>query len=125
MTRDAIEIYVGEVTGMEARVRARYCAAEGNETHEREQTVLRGTLRGPYCELAHTLPAEFPFRNLGPGPPAAAEAVVTDPCLWSQELPHLYQADVEALRAGQVVAEYHGMIGLRRTNSTHFDEISP
>ena len=43
-----------------------------------------------------------------------AEAVVTDPCMWSPEMPHLYHVDVEARQGEQVVAEYHGTIGLRR-----------
>jgi hypothetical protein len=29
-------------------------------------------------------------------------------------MPHLYQVDVEAQQGGRVVAEYHGLIGLRR-----------
>ena len=113
--RDAIEIYVGEVSDMEARVYARYSSTVGDKNEEGEQIVLRGTLRGPYCELAHTLPAEFAFRDLGSGPLPSAEAVVTDPCMWSPEMPHLYQADVEVLCGKQIVAEYHGMIGLRST----------
>jgi Glycosyl hydrolases family 2 len=125
MTRHAIEITVGDVTDMEARVYARHSPALGDEVQEQKSVVLRGTLRGPFCEFAHTLPAEFVFRDLGPGPPASAEAVVTDPCLWSPALPHLYQADVEALRDGQVVAEYHGMIGLRRTPSSRSDGTNP
>ena len=43
-----------------------------------------------------------------------AEAVVTDPCMWSAEMPHLYDVDVEARRGERVVAEHHGKIGLRR-----------
>jgi beta-galactosidase/beta-glucuronidase len=34
--------------------------------------------------------------------------------VWSPELPHLYQVDVEACHGGRVIAEYHGKIGLRR-----------
>jgi hypothetical protein len=118
MTRDAlsaIEISVGEVTDMEARVLARYDPAAGDSIESLNRIVLRGTLRGPYCELARTLPAEFAFHELGSGPSAVAEAVVTEPCMWTDELPHLYQADVQALCGEQIVAEYHGMIGLRST----------
>ena len=42
------------------------------------------------------------------------ETVVSDPCMWTPEMPHLYQADVEARQGEQLVAEYHGTIGLRR-----------
>ena len=47
---------MGDVTDMEARVIARYRGAGS-------RIVLRGTLRGPFCEKARTLPAEFAFRD--------------------------------------------------------------
>jgi hypothetical protein len=122
MSHDAIEIYVGEISDMEARVSARYRPGVDEALHGQEPIVLRGTLRGPYCERARTLPAEFAFRDLGPGQPGVAEAVVTDPCLWSPELPHLYDADVEAVRGEQVVAAFHGRLGLRRTASQQGDD---
>jgi len=111
-----IEIFVGDVNDVEGHVFARYIDRAGMsvESSEREPVVLRGTLRGPYCDRAHTLPAEFAFRNLGPNQRGLAEAVVPDPCTWSHELPHLYQADVEARQGERVLAEYHGKIGLRR-----------
>jgi len=108
MTAGAIELEVGDVSNMEARVYARY-RAEGPELAT--PVVVRGTLRGPYCERARTLPAEYAFHDFGSA--AAAEAVVPDPCLWSAELPHVYRAEVEARAGGQVVAEFHGAIALR------------
>jgi hypothetical protein len=109
MTRATWEISAADVSEVEANVVICY---RGDMD---QPIVLRGTLRGPYCERAHTLPADYLFRELR-GEQAAAEAVVTDPCLWSEELPHLYQANVEAVCADVVVAEYHGEIGLRRTS---------
>jgi beta-galactosidase/beta-glucuronidase len=106
MSKD-FEITVREVTDVEARVVARYLVPNANIS-------LHGTLRGPYCETARTLPAEFPFRTANSKEPTEAEAIVPDPCMWSAELPHLYRVDVEALQADRVVAEYHGTIGLRR-----------
>jgi Glycosyl hydrolases family 2 len=111
MTPADWDITVAEVSEVEAKVLVRYRNDSG------EPIVLRGTLRGPYCERAHTLPADFPFRQLS-GEQPVAEAVVTDPCLWSEELPHLYRAEVEAVRGDATVAEYHGEIGLRRTSPT-------
>lgn len=101
-----IEISVGDVTDMEARVRASF-SSSGTVT-------LRGTLRGPFCEKARTLPADFPFRDLGPQQLGSAEAIVTDPCMWTLEMPHMYRVDVEAVRDDMVIAEYHGTIGLER-----------
>jgi hypothetical protein len=102
-----IEIVVGDVTDVEARVIARYHG-------EMTDVVLRGTLRGPFCEKARTLPAEFEFRDFGNGNCGQVETIVPDPCMWTPEMPHVYQTDVEARRGQQLVAEYHGTIGLRR-----------
>jgi hypothetical protein len=102
-----IEIMVGDVTDVEARVFARY--------HGTEQEIkLRGTLRGPFCDKSRTLPAEFVFRNIGKDNGVQAEAIVPDPCMWTPELPHVYQADVEARQGERLIAEYHGTLGLRR-----------
>ena len=102
-----IEIVVGDVTDVEAHVIARYRGAKND-------VVLRGILRGPFCEKARTLPAEFEFRDFGSGSGVQVETVVSDPCMWTAEMPHLYQADIEARQGEQLIAEYHGTIGLRR-----------
>jgi hypothetical protein len=111
---DEIEIFVVDVNDVEGHVLARF--KRTNSTHDGGQPiVLSGTLRGPYCETARTLPAEFAFRDLGPQQTGLAEAIVPDPCVWSPELPHLYQVEVKARQDDRVVASYQGMIGLRRT----------
>ncbi|MEX0614239.1 MAG: hypothetical protein WD738_20415 [Pirellulales bacterium] len=115
---DTIEIFVSDVNDVEARVFARYVGA-AEDRAEAEPIVLRGTLRGPYCAGSRTLPAEIAFRDLGPQQIGLAEALVPDPCTWSAELPHLYQADVEARQGERMVAEFHGTIGLRRATQNH------
>src|SRR5215213_1725364 len=102
-----IEIVVADATDVEARVIARYQGAL-------QGVVLNGTLRGPFCEKARTLPAEFEFRDLSGENGTESEALVPDPCMWTPEMPHLYQADVEARHGKELVAEYHGTVGLRR-----------
>jgi hypothetical protein len=99
-----IEISLGDVTDMEARVFARYSGPDHVE--------LTGTLCGPFCEIARTLPADFLFRSATEQ--NVAEAIVTEPCMWSQEMPQLYRVDIQAKAAGRLVAEYHGEIGLQR-----------
>ncbi len=84
------EIAVGDVSEVEATVRVRYRGPAS------ESVAICGAIRGPYCERAHTLPADYPFQALA-GEIASAEAVVTDPCTWSKELPHLYRVDVAAM----------------------------
>ncbi len=108
-----IEITVGDVNDVEARVLAKL-KASGDAAAAAETVVLRGTLRGPVCDLARTLPAEFAFRSMPGAAPPAAEAYVPDPCVWSPELPHVYHADVEARQGERVVAEFHGPIGFRK-----------
>jgi hypothetical protein len=107
---DVIEILVGDVTDVEARVIARYSCAQV------EGIVLSGRVRGPFCEVARTLAADFSFRGMVSDDErvVVAEALVTDPCMWTAELPHLYEVEVAARRGERVVAEYHGKIGLRR-----------
>lgn len=102
-----IEIVVGEVSDIEARVVARYRGPDS-------AVWLRGTLRGPFCENSRTLSAEFCFRQLQIEGATEAEAVVPDPCMWSAEMPHLYRVDVEAVQGDTVLTEYHGTVGLRR-----------
>jgi hypothetical protein len=113
MNRGTIELEVGDVSNMEARVVVRFLGVVDEPTQLDPPIQFRGSLRGPYCAAAHTLPAEYPFRALAGPESAAAEAIVTDPCWWSAELPHLYEANVEALRGEEIVAEYHGKLGLR------------
>lgn len=106
MTSDGFTIDVGEVSDLEARVIVRFAD---------DDVQLSGSLRGPYCKNAHTLPAEYPLVRLA-GQQSEAVAIVTDPCAWSPELPHLYRVEVEAIRGDAVVATYHGQLGLRRTS---------
>jgi Glycosyl hydrolases family 2 len=116
MSQGPFEIQIGDVTDMEARVLARYTGAE--------RVSLRGTIRGPYCESARTLPATFAFQQ-SRDQEGEAVAIVTDPCLWSAELPQLYHVDLEAVAGERVVAEYHGTIGLRRLAPRRFVDFAP
>ncbi|MCI0333277.1 MAG: hypothetical protein L0228_08650 [Planctomycetes bacterium] len=116
-----IEITVGDVNDVEARVYAHYREAVANAAVSdsgTEPIILHGTLRGPNCEMAHTLPAVFMFRGVASAAEPTAEAIVSDPCVWSPELPHLYQADVVAQQGKRIVAEFHGPIGFRRGNDS-------
>jgi hypothetical protein len=121
----SIEIFVGDVSDVEAHVFARYVVPAANDVQAAVSgpIELRGTLRGPYCTQAHTLPAAFKFRDLGPNEPGFAVTIVPDPCIWSSELPHLYQADVEVRQGDKTLALYHGLIGLKR--STPREPLNP
>jgi hypothetical protein len=112
-----IEITVGDVNDVEARVYALYRPDLKDEASETAPVLISGSLRGPYCETAHTLPAEIRFRHSATGASPTAEALVPDPCVWSPELPHLYHADIEARQGDRVLAEYRGTIGFRKANT--------
>jgi beta-galactosidase/beta-glucuronidase len=118
-----IEIIVGDVSDVEAHIYARFRSDE--RTAEAERVELRGSLRGPFCDTSHTLPAEFAFRGSEAADVVQAEAVVPDPCLWSPELPHLYQVDVQALEGEHMIAEYHGTVGLRRLSPRRSVDFAP
>ena len=112
----SIEILLGDVNDVEAHVFARCKVPLSSEEQPESSLAIAGTLRGPYCVGTRTLPAEFHFREFtGRNRAGLAEVIIPHPCLWSPDLPHLYHVDVRAIRLGQVVAEYRGEIGLRRT----------
>lgn len=106
MDQNQFEITIGDVTDMAAHVRARYLGA-GSAT-------LRGTVRGPFCEKGRTLPATFAFRQTEAKQPNIAQAMVTDPCMWTPEMPQYYRVELQALNGDTVIDEYNGTIGLRR-----------
>lgn len=78
-----------------------------------------GTLTGPRCVSAATLPATFHLVDQGhlPGRAPLARAVCTEPGYWTPELPCLYDAAVELRRAGRVVAAGTRAVGFRRAGT--------
>ena len=78
--------------------------------------TLTGTLTGPSCSLAATLPTTSPLVDQGPveGRLPLARAICTEPGFWTPELPCLYRAEVELRRGGRLVASGRRSVGLRR-----------
>jgi hypothetical protein len=88
-----------------------------------DEAVLTGTLSGPDCKHAITLPVTA---KLGPVPgpdateaPAAATTLVartilTEPSFWTPELPGLYRLEARLVVAGREVAAWRRLVGLRR-----------
>jgi hypothetical protein len=103
---DALELFFGEATDAEARVYARL-PYDGPLDGWR----LTGTLTGPECRFAQTLPATFEFHDLGPGQDLLAEAIVTEPCFWTPDLPFLYRCSVGVPPLGGFVARVAGAGG--------------
>ena len=97
--RDALELFFGDATDAEARV---YARLPGDAPLDGWQ--LTGTLTGPECRFAKTLPAKFSFRDLGAGQGLLAEAIITEPCFWTPDLPFLYRCAVGVQPSGCRVA---------------------
>ena len=103
---DHLEIFFGDANNAMARVYARLERAGLPDAW-----ALTGRVVGPTCEYSRTLSATVPFmaRPSVEMPYAAAplivEAIVPDPCFWSQELPFLYQAELELRCGDQLLAE--------------------
>jgi hypothetical protein len=102
-----IHLFFGEMTANQARVYARASRAAD------DQQQLRGRIHGPYCERSKTLSSDFDFVDLGPGDDLLSEALVTDPCPWSPDLPALYQAELQLGDGEQAVATIDQMLGFR------------
>ena len=90
---------------------------------EAAATTLTGTLAGPECKHALTLPvtaklAAVPGSPAGLAPAAAgtvvARAIFTEPAFWTPELPNLYRLDAQLEVAGREQAVWQRRVGLRR-----------
>ncbi|HEY2893960.1 MAG TPA: hypothetical protein VGJ16_07100, partial [Pirellulales bacterium] len=104
---DGLELFFGDASDAHARVYAQF------QTSEREGLTLAGRLRGPTCAYAHTLQTTLQFADRGPGPSLLAESYVLEPSFWTPDLPHLYRAELELRRAGEVIARIERPFGMR------------
>ena len=105
---DELELFFGEATPAQARVYAQLSRAGWPEG-----VTLTGTIRGPHCEYAQTLPATFRFADRGAGETLLAEAVVPDPCFWTCPLPYLYDVVLELRRGNEVLPQVKRPFGIR------------
>ena len=108
-----LDIFFGDANHAEARVYARLA-----DTDLPPGCALIGRVVGPTCEYSQTLRATIPFAPrrppAAPGPsPLLTEAIVPDPCFWSQELPFLYAAEIELRCGGELLAAVTRSFGIR------------
>jgi hypothetical protein len=107
-----LELFHGEVHPAEARV---YVRAFGERL---DDSVLGGTVMGPFSRSAHTLPSRFALRDLGMVTASApkrcrlAEAILQDPSYWLPQLPNCYDVDVQLRRGGDVVYDEKRLLGI-------------
>ncbi len=105
-----LDVFYGELTVHRAVVYARLPRPVGGS----ERWSLAGTVRGPRCLHAQTLPSTARLVDRGPGTTLLAQAVLPDPCCWSPDLPAIYDLQVQLLHNGEVVASERRELGLRR-----------
>src|SRR5262245_20393161 len=80
---------------------------------------LDGVVRGPFNELARTLPAAAALTDQGPGTSLLARAVLPDPCYWMPGAPYVYAVDVEVRAGSRVVAQAQRILGIRPLGVAH------
>lgn len=102
-----LEIFFGDVSDALCRVYARWPGANA------EGCALTGSLTGPMCPYAHTLPVTLALVDRGPGESPLAEAYVPEPCFWTPEMPHVYRAHVQLCKDGRVLAAADRIVGIR------------
>ena len=72
-----MDIYCDQRSASHARIR--FHSADTDDG-------IRGTIRGPFCKYARTLPTSFPIRD--------GQAIVVDPCYWTPRMPFRYEVTV-------------------------------
>lgn len=83
---------------------------------------LEGTLTGPECRRATTLPTTTRLVDLGPPPGdtgattamLVGKAVLTEPAFWTPDLPNLYRLEARIMDGGAVAVTHRLRSGLRR-----------
>lgn len=105
---DHLELFLGAASEAVCRVYARL-----DDARQDARRQLAGTLTGPRCAYAQTLPATFSFVDRGPGRSLLAEAVVPEPCFWTPEMPQLYNATVQWCEGDRVLAQAERYFGIR------------
>lgn len=113
---DRLELFFGETSDTLCHI---YARLRGPEAAEGLQ--LTGSLVGPSCLYAQTLPARFEFTDRGPGDSLLAEAVVPEPCFWTPDMPQLYQADVQLRRGDEVLTRATHPFGIRNLGASRRD----
>jgi hypothetical protein len=107
---EELEVFFGAANNAEAAV---YVQLPKNASLP-DDVQITGSVNGPGCKYAHTLPATVALRNLDPGPFSLAEARIPDPCFWTPEEPYLYTVEVTAQLGEEVLATQRRTLAIRR-----------
>ena len=101
------------VLGRADDMRAEVYVRRADRADEGGPCVVTGTLAGPRCSLATTLPTTIRLVDLPGARPPTARGIVTEPSYWTPEMPNLYRLDARA-SAGPREVHCERLVGLRR-----------
>jgi hypothetical protein len=101
-------VFYGELSPSGASVYARLPRPQDGATWK-----LTGTIVGPRCLNARTLPATAYFCDLGAGPTVLSRATVLDPAYWSADLPSIYDLTIDLRVGDQVIATARRELGFK------------
>jgi hypothetical protein len=112
-----LDCLLGRSDSLRAEVFCRVTLPPGVEA---VAATLSGTLTGPECRRAITLPVTANLAAVGSSgePPAdgtlVARAILTEPAFWTPELPNLYRLDARLNAGKHELAAWRRSVGLRR-----------
>ena len=75
--------------------------------------IISAVLSGPFCAMAHTLPARYPLRVLDGKIPETFKGFLPDPCFWEPGSPFTYQLELEICEDGTSALRESLMVGIR------------
>ena len=76
-----------------------------------EEASIGGVMRGPYCDRARTLPAEFVLKLNNDG---TLTATIVDPCYSTAELKMDYELELWSEQQGQRSTEFRTRVELKK-----------
>jgi hypothetical protein len=76
-----------------------------------EEASIGGVVRGPYCERARTLPAEFVLKLNNDG---TLTAIIVDPCYSTEELKMEYHLELSSERSDGTTADFETKVELKK-----------
>ncbi len=112
-----LDCLLGRSDSLRAEV---FCRATLPPGVEAAAATLTGTLTGPECRRAITLPVTARLAAVRPSGEAPADGtlvarvILTEPAFWTPELPNLYRLDARLDLAGSERATWQRRLGLRR-----------
>ena len=103
-----LDVFYGDLT-----VARGYVYARLPHFADSDGLTIGGTVRGPRCLHAETLPTTVRLVDQGPGPTLLARALIPDPVFWSPDLPAIYDVTVNLSRGREIIAATTQQMGLR------------